>query len=133
MIIKKSYTNHLSFRESCTNFIPWCIFCCLFTLKSFSIFGQISNKRYPSGGGYFISHFVPIDLSYICNDVYLDNRHRSKGKIYVSDLFIFTVIGWIVSLVMSFASRMSKKYCVMFLTNKMIPRTVCILCNSVEG
>lgn len=32
----------------------------------------------------FISHFVPIDLSDICNDVYLDNRHRSKGKIYVS-------------------------------------------------
>lgn len=48
---KKSYTNHLSFRESCTNFIPWCIFCCLFTLKSFSIFGQISNRRYPSQGG----------------------------------------------------------------------------------
>ena len=46
---------------------------------------------------------------------------------------MFTVIGWIVSLAMSFASRMSKKYCVMFLINKMIPRTVCILCYSVEG
>ena len=85
MIIKKKLHQSPFFSRELHELHPWCIFCCLFTLKSFSIFGQISNKKGPSGGGYFISHFVPIDLSYICNDVYLDNRHRSKGKIYVSD------------------------------------------------